>query len=339
YFSNIAEFYSLYIYPVFASFFSFIFSFSSSSIGCWIVFFLPLIILSLLIYFFILIIKKKEKKKIVINGLKIFSIILSIIYISFTLLCGINYNRIPFSQNTPYKLSTYSKEDLINTTKAVTENLNIYAQKVKRDDNNIMVLSNSLEKTSQMANEYISNLEGDYNVIKNYYSYPKKVFFSKALSYLNITGIYFPFTVEANFNSDIVKYQLPVTMCHEKAHQIGFMPEQEANFIAYLACINSQNDDFIYSANMLAFVYLSNAVFKEDENLYFEIKSSLNENVIKDFVENNNYWKNFETPISEISENVNNTYLKANNQTQGIKSYGMVCDLLIAKYKYDNAIK
>ena len=56
------------------------------------------------------------------------------------------------------------------------------------------------------------------------------------MSYANIGGMFFPFTMESNINVDNPFFVVPWTMAHELAHQCGFMREDEANFIAYLAC-------------------------------------------------------------------------------------------------------
>jgi hypothetical protein len=46
--------------------------------------------------------------------------------------------------------------------------------------------------------------------------------------------------------------------------------------------------------------------------------------------DHNSYWRDFEGPAAEISETVNNTYLKANAQSDGTCSYGRMVDLLLA---------
>jgi len=64
------------------------------------------------------------------------------------------------------------------------------------------------------------------------------------MSYLGIGGVYFPFTGEANVNISMPHTSIPFTACHEMAHQIGFAREDEANFIAYIACKNHPSPDF-----------------------------------------------------------------------------------------------
>lgn len=70
---------------------------------------------------------------------------------------------------------------------------------------------------------------------------PKGVRFSTALSAMDFTGFYFPFTGEANLNIDSPACYLPSTIAHEMAHQRGIASEQECNFIAIAASTTAQS--------------------------------------------------------------------------------------------------
>ena len=56
----------------------------------------------------------------------------------------------------------------------------------------------------------------------------------------------------------------------------------------------------------------------------------MSDGLLKDLNAQSAYWKNFETPIAETAANINDTYLKSNSQSDGIKSYGNMVDLTIA---------
>ena len=46
------------------------------------------------------------------------------------------------------------------------------------------------------------------------------------------------------------------------------------------------------------------------------------------------YWHKYDNRvITTLSDKLNDTYLKVNNQTDGVKSYGRMLDLLLAQYK------
>ena len=87
-----------------------------------------------------------------------------------------------------------------------------------------------------------------YPQLDGYYPYPKPLINSRLLSVQQLCGIYSPFTIEANYNREMPYYNIPHTICHELSHLKGFMREDEANFIGYLACIGSDSPDFATAA-------------------------------------------------------------------------------------------
>jgi hypothetical protein len=183
----------------------------------------------------------------------------------------------------------------------------------------------------------MENLAKTYPVLDVYYPRPKPVAGSRFwLSTGLITGVYSPFTLEANFNSDAPESDRPHTICHELSHLTGFMREDEANFIAYLACRESDNPDFAYSGCLSAITHLVNAYYKSvDSDTYSAMYQSLPEQVRRDFAAENAYWEPFrDTPRREIAEKANDTYLKVNGESDGVMSYGRCVDLIIAELLY-----
>ena len=81
------------------------------------------------------------------------------------------------------------------------------------------------------------------------------------MSYMKILGMYAPFTIEANYNANAPDFAKPFTVCHELSHLKGFMREDEANFIAYLACTGSDNVYLQYAGWVYALIYAANALY------------------------------------------------------------------------------
>ena len=148
-----------------------------------------------------------------------------------------------------------------------------------------------------------------------------------------LAGIYSPFTVEANYNNAMVSYNIPHTICHELSHLKGFMREDEANFIGFLACLKSDERQFLYSAYVMGWVYAGNALAAADPESYVEIRSLLKEEILADLEANNQFWDQYEGKVADAAEAVNDTYLKANSQEHGVESYGMVVDLMLGWFE------
>ena len=155
---------------------------------------------------------------------------------------------------------------------------------------------------------------------------------SRVMSLIDFTGFFFPFTAEANVNTDAPSCMLPATVAHELAHQRGVAKEQEANFVAVLACLDYGDPEYVYSAALLAYTHLSNALFGADRAAWEEIYAGLDEAVKRDFAADRLYWKQFETPVREASNAVYEGFLQSYDQELGLRSYGACVDLLVNYY-------
>ena len=109
------------------------------------------------------------------------------------------------------------------------------------------------------------------------------------------------------------------------------MREDEANFVAWLACMASDQPQFTYSGHMLAFSYAMDALWNTGEKeAYREIYAGLCQNAKEDLQADSAFWLQYDGKAAEVSQTVNNTYLKLNSQDDGVKSYGRMVDLLLA---------
>ncbi len=263
---------------------------------------------------------------------------LSALLFLYTFQCGINYHSATFAQLSGYEKEKYSKEysssdysfdELIILCQYLTEQLNVTAPEVERDSQGLAINGKNPSKEATAA---MKNLGSTYPCLSGYYPRPKALFASQILSYQHLSGVYSPFTIEANYNGDMTPYNIPFTACHELAHLKSFMKEDEANFIAYLACVNYENISFQYSGYLLAWIYSTNELHKADQESYQTLLSSLNPLVYEDLKANNNFWSAYDGPTAELSNKVNDTYLKANKQMAGVETYNEMVALLIAYY-------
>jgi len=330
-----AEWYATRIYPVFSSVIHFLTSLLPFSLAECLVIAVPAAALICLLFFFIRLIRNQEGRafRAAKFGITLFCLA-GTVWFAFTVSCGINYSRIPFSEVCGLSVRDSSKEELTALCTELAGDLSALRTELPEDSNGVMMLSgDTISDTVDDAQAAYAHLSADYPTLPDCYGAPKPVFFSRAMSWANITGVFFPFTFEANVNVDIPDYSIPSTMCHELTHLRGYMREDEANFIAFLACRGSKDAEFRYSGAMLAFIHASNALFSADRALGSETYALLSDGVRRDLAANSQYWKQFEGPVAEVSEAVNDTYLKANRQADGVKSYGRMVDLLLADYR------
>ncbi len=172
---------------------------------------------------------------------------------------GTNHRRYSFAAVSGLTVRESSAEELYDLCVTLTETANALREDVQEDENSVFTLSGSLQDDARRAKTIFNALHADYPTLYTAGT-PKAVVFSEIMSYLDISGIYCPFTFEANVNVHMDDVGIPFTMCHELSHLSGYMREDEANFIAFLACIRSDDADFRYSGAFLAMVNASNAL-------------------------------------------------------------------------------
>ena len=295
----------------------------------------------ILVWFVAHIIKGKGRRG-EIAGKAVLNILcfVSVAVFLFVVMCGTNYYRYSFKEYLKYDITESDKNDLYELCKYLVTKVNEAREEITCvDENGVMQLSyESNSEFFREAEEIMSEFAKDYPALQWSTGSAKPVLASRYMSYTDIVGIFIPFTMEANVNVDTVDYNQPSDVLHELAHLRGVMPEDEANYVSYLACVSSGRKDFVYSGYMMAYIHASNKLYEEDYELYKEVRAQISDKVNADLYANSQYWKQFETPVGEVVSNVstqvNNTYLQVNGQEDGVKSYGMVVDLLLAEYKY-----
>ncbi len=259
-----------------------------------------------------------------------------IVFFWITCTCNVNYNRYPFAVIGELTVRDSSAEELYQLCLRLSKEANLLrAQLTKEDEDGAMQLMDpSIYQMSKTARSSYRDLNEEYGVFNYRTANTKPIFFSHLMSYTDLVGVYCPITMETNVNTDVADYSIPSTMCHELAHFFGFMREDEANFIGYLACIHSDSIEFRYSGTMLALIHAGNKLSEVDMDAYNQLWQQYSEGLVRDLKQNSEYWKQFQqSTVREVSTSINDAYLKANHQTDGVRSYGRMVDLLLAYYR------
>lgn len=267
-------------------------------------------------------------------------LLLSTLLVLYVFLCGINYHRTSFSEEAGLSVTidahgtVYDEADLIALCDYLVTEINDTEAQL-----DVSFIGQTMEtpkpsaawlwhagRTGQRAMEKLGQR---YHRLSGHYPYPKPILNTWILSVQQTTGVYSPFTVEANYNRDIAYYDIPFTICHELSHLRGYMQEEEANFIGVLATIGADDLYFNYSGYVSAWVYAGNALAQIDSTAFATLYSRINARTRQDMLYNNAYWQQFEGKPAEAHEQLNDAYLKMQGQTSGVRSYGHVTDLML----------
>lgn len=277
------------------------------------------------------------KPRLIVNDItKIFHYMLRLfatMYVLFYLLWGFNYFRQDYLVIADINDSPSTYSELKELTSIMIEKSNEIREYLPEDDTGILLVDESFDQLGKLANHGFDNYYVGSLYLGGNYGRIKPVFSSKYMSYTGIAGIYIPFTSEPTINRDIPSQSLLTTISHEIAHQRGFAKEDEANFIAYKANINNPDQKFQYSGYYLAVNHLMNEVYRENHDDYMLFYTELSDGVKRDIEFAREYWKTKEGKVQESVNKMNDNYLKANNQADGVRSYNGVVNLLLAEYK------
>jgi len=331
---TVERLYSRGAYPVISGALGRLFGFLPFSVSEFLVFIVAAGALVWLIYGVSQIIRKKEKNRRLLAMLADAGCVLGVGYFLFIMLCGLNYHRVTFAEQSGLDIRPSSVAELAAVYAELVEQANELRPLVAENENGVMVFGpNTAYDMAKIAPEGMARAAGAYPVLGGFTPKPKPVLASRLMSAIDIAGIYIPFTFEANVNAHVPHFNIPFSMMHELAHFKGFMREDEANFIAFIACRETGDVSYRYSGTVIALIYCGNALFSANPDLYRQISAELSEAVLRDFADNRAYWRQFESPVSDFAVMVNNAYLKTNLQADGVQSYGRMVDLMLADYR------
>lgn len=231
---------------------------------------------------------------------------------------------------------TYSTEEVLSVYAQLVEGINAAAPYVARDAEGHFVLTDDLQSEAKSA---MQQLGETYPQFCGYYPDAKPLHFSSIMAQQSLLGVYFPFTMESNYNALVYPVNLPATLCHEYTHLKGNILEDEANFLSFLACTGSESADFRYSGYLSALEYMMNEVYMlegaaaiEEQldpyvrcDLYTfvpeEEMAQIEEEAIVDSV-----------VMEEITDAAMDTTLKLNGVEDGRHSYSRMVNLLLHYY-------
>lgn len=260
--------------------------------------------------------------------LKDIAVVLSITYFLFHLLWGMNYYRIPLDERLGIK-KEYTNPELQDFTTYLIGKSNYYQTKITGDSIDAVKIPYSKREIFQKTKEGYQVLKQRYPDLEYKNSSIKSSLFSLPLTYMGYGGYINPFTNEAQVNGITPSFKLPTVSGHEIGHQLGYSAEDATNFIGFLVTSKNEDDYFKYTAYSNALAYCLSDLSRRDSIAFKETIKDLNPGVKKNFREVSQFWDRYENPLEPIFKSIFNTFLKANNQSEGIQSYNSVVGLLV----------
>ncbi len=322
----IERYYSNGIYPFISRFFRFLLG--------WIPFSVGELIYSTLIFLAIRYIVRKRKS---IRTkpwlfLRNVALVLSVFYFTFHMMWGFNYYRQPIAEKLNIR-DSINQKDLLDLTARLIKKTNTIQYKITGDSTQMVRVPYNRTQIFDKTVQGYSDLQQDWSFLQYPLPSIKKSMYSTVSSYLGIGGYLNPFTNEAQVNALTPVFRFPVISGHEVGHQVGYSAENETNFIGYLVTVRNKDIYFQYSAYAYALSYCLSTIAREDEAEFKKWYALVNEGTQKNYQELRDHYDSYKNPFEPIFESIFSAFLKANNQKDGIQSYGRVVSLLVGYHE------
>lgn len=258
--------------------------------------------------------------------------VLTVIYFLFYSFWALNYHRVRLKDDLDFHHEYNSHELYIFTIQLIKHTNALHLDITSNPDQKVVVPYSESELFDYAFQSYneVGKLKSTWQLKEQSI---KPSLYSTALSYMGFSGYLNPFTNEAQVNDKVPQYSKGATACHELAHQLGYASESEANFIGYLAAINSKDKYLEYSGYTLALRYCLRNVYLFDASMYEEMLKKVNPGILSNLEESKQFSQKYSTIIENVFEFFYDNFLKFNSQKDGMEGYNKFLDLLIGFYE------
>ena len=262
--------------------------------------------------------------------------VLALIYSMFVLAFAAGYQATPLYDKMDFPTEEVSADELAQTALLLLDEMDRTLEDVTFRQNDASVMMYSVDELSGKLMDAYGRVCEKFPFIQKLTSRVKPITLSGPMTYTHISGVYTMFTGEANINVNYPDYVIPYTAAHELAHQRGIARENEANFVAFLVCMESEDPYIRYSGALNMYEYVASALYSASPQLYSQVLATVDLRARYEMISYSRFFDRYrENVAADVSEAVNNTYLTIQG-TEGTRSYGMVVDLAVAYLLYGN---
>lgn len=305
---------------------SFCCSFSRRPIGEWL---LPIVVFGIPLTLLLAAIRGKWRG-LGLWSSRMFSLCCAIVLL-FTASFGVQYSGPDLAESLPLDTGAYTMEQLEDALTVLAQEINRVAPTVPRDADGNCDFGKFDDLAKAVMAAYLPLEQQIPALIPASRVAPKEaLLLSVPMSYWGITGFFFPWTGECVVSGNNPVVQQPFTIAHESAHARSVGNEDEANFAAFLACVQSDDARLQYSGLHHAWIYVWNACYRSDSAVALAYRDALCEEARFDLSSVSRHWAKYEGWLEQLGTKVNDAYIKGTGQPDGVVAYSKAADLIIA---------
>ena len=192
----------------------------------------------------------------------------SLVYLVFLILWGFNYQRSPLASSVGLAMAPPQPGELAAACAELIQESEKLRAGLPEDTSGVTMVRGGVSGALTRAALGYDGLDDQWPIVAGDPVPAKRMLLSPILAYLGVSGLFMPFTGEANVNTTLPEWTLPFVAAHEVAHQRGFAREDEANYLAYASCSRHEDPVARYSAALEASLYTLAALRAVDPAAY-----------------------------------------------------------------------
>lgn len=239
----------------------------------------------------------------------------AVIYLLFLATWGLNYHRVPLEAQLDFDRGRITEAAAVQLASTAIERLNTGYASAHRGP----LVVDALKYAFYNAQEALGAPR--YAELGT----PKRSLLQWYFRKAAINGMTVPVVLEVILNPDLLPAELPSTLAHEWAHLAGYADESEANFLAWYACVSSEDALVQYSGWIDAYTLAVNALPRTARSTL----PPLHDGPRRDLREIAERYERSSPRVRRAARDVYDSYLKANRVEEGIASYGAALQLML----------
>jgi hypothetical protein len=240
---------------------------------------------------------------------------IALVYLLFVVTWGMNYRRVPLESKLDFDPARISQAAAMQLASTAVHQLNAGYSAAHANQLHVELLERSfVDAQRRLGSQRVATV-----------GRPKRSLLGIYFRYAAIDGMTVPVVLEVILNPDVLAVERPSVLAHEWAHLAGYADESEANFVAWISGVRSEDPVARYSAWLDAYT-LARGALPRDARASLPPLAEGPQQDLRDIASRYARSSPF---VRHAARGVYDSYLKANRIDEGIANYGVVLQLIL----------
>lgn len=239
----------------------------------------------------------------------------AVIYLLFLASWGYNYRRVPLEAKLDFDRSRISREAAVRLAEQAIARVNAGHASAHAQQFRPQLLDAAFATTHRML--------GGHRPVRT--APPKHSLAGLYFRHAGFDGMTVPIFLEIILNPDLLPVEQPSVLAHEWAHLAGYADESEANFVAWIAGVRSEDPVAQYSAWLDAYRLTVSALPRAVRTTLPPLDAGPRADLLAIAAR----YERASPAVRNAARGVYDSYLKANRIQEGIANYAVALQLML----------